>query len=135
MKASFIAVALFAALALVAVAGISQVDTAHAEAPSSKHYVLLTDNVGLELCVVVELTSGGDSDSASQVGSISLKLAERGKCDPPAPNPIPEPVPQEPAPECVTPISGYTYQQYMIDGNGNRVPLPAKDAVPAAPCH
>ena len=55
-----------------------------ADSPKSKHYVLLTDNKGQELCIAITFD-----------GSLSFRLAERGKCDPP-----PEP-PQAPSePEC-----------------------------------
>ena len=126
-------VILMAALIVAATMTVTTVAITYSDSHTTKHYVLLTDNVGQELCVVITLMGGGDSDSESEVGSLGIKLAERSKCDPPTEPVIPEPTP-EPAPEVCAPTAGYTYQQYMIDENGNRVPLPAQDGVASQPC-
>lgn len=126
-------VILMVALIVAATMTVTTVAITSSDSHTSKHYVLLTDNVGQEICVVITLTGGGDSDSDSEVGSLSLRLAERGKCDPPAEPVMPEPTPV-PAPQECSPTAGYTYQQYMIDANGNRVPLPAQDGVASQAC-
>ena len=77
-------VTLMAALIVAAIVTVTAVAIISADSPPSKHYVLLADNEGQELCVVIALTAGGDGDSASEVGSLSLRLADRSKCDPPA---------------------------------------------------
>ncbi len=124
---------LMVALIVAATMTVATVAITSSDSHTSKHYVLLTDNVGQEICVVITLTGGGDSDAASEVGSLSLRLAERSKCDPPVEPPMVEPTPEPPVVPC-DPTAGYTYQQYMIDGNGNRVPLPAQDGVASQPC-
>ena len=58
-----------------------------ADSPESKHFVLLTDNQGQELCMAIALIAGGDGDASSEVGSLSLRLAERSKCNPPPSEP------------------------------------------------
>ena len=121
------------ALVVAATMTVTTVAITSSDSHTSKHYILLTDNQGQELCVVITLTQGGDSDSQSEVGSLSLTLADRSKCDPPAEPVMPEPTP-EPVPEVCDPTAGYNYQQYMIDAQGNRVPLPAQDGVPSQPC-
>ena len=126
-------VLLMAALIVAATMTVTTVAMTSSDSHTSKHYVLLTDNVGNELCVVITLTGGGDSDSGSEVGSLSLTLAERSKCDPPMEPVVPDPTPA-PAPEVCDPTAGYQYQQYMIDASGNRMPLPAQDGVPSQPC-
>ena len=124
---------LMVALIVAATMTVTTVAITSSDSHTSKHYVLLADNVGQEICVVITLIGGGDSDSESEVGSLSLRLAERSKCDPPAEPMMPEPTP-EPAREVCSPTAGYSYQQYMIDQNGNRVPLPAQDGVASQPC-
>ena len=72
---------LIVALIVAATMTVVTAATISADSPTSKHYVLLTDNQGQELCIAI--TYGGG-------GGLSFKLAERSKCDPP-PEPPPEP--------------------------------------------